>query len=341
MIGYYVHHHGRGHLNRAASIAAKLDLPVTVLSSLPEPTELAPFAGWLRLAPDDDEVHDDEVHGVDAAARGVDVSAGGAVHWAPLRNPGYRDRMLTVAGWVRAARPSTIVVDVSVELTAQLRLLGVPVIVMAGAGVREDDAHRLCYRMAHRILVPWPSTVYEPRHLGRHLDKTDFVGAISRFDDRQPGAAPGRRRVLALFGAGGTDVVAGDVAVAAQACPGWTWTAHGLAGTPWTDDIWHALQDSDVVVTHGGQNALAEVAAARRAAVIVPQQRPFDEQHATAAALEAQHIAVVADRWPEPAQWPHLLRRAELLGGAGWSGWSSGAGAAKAAAAITRVALDA
>ena len=32
MIGYYIHHHGRGHLTRAASIARKLNLDVTALT---------------------------------------------------------------------------------------------------------------------------------------------------------------------------------------------------------------------------------------------------------------------------------------------------------------------
>lgn len=36
---------------------------------------------------------------------------------------------------------------------------------------------------------------------------------------------------------------------------------------------------------HGGQNALAEVAAARRPAVVVATQRPFNEQEHTRAAL--------------------------------------------------------
>jgi hypothetical protein len=34
------------------------------------------------------------------------------------------------------------------------------------------------------------------------------------------------------------------------------------------------LQEADVVVTHAGQNAVAEVAAARRPAVLVPQAAP-------------------------------------------------------------------
>ena len=34
MIGYYIHHHGAGHLNRAISIGAHLRQPVVALTSL-------------------------------------------------------------------------------------------------------------------------------------------------------------------------------------------------------------------------------------------------------------------------------------------------------------------
>ena len=37
MIGYYIHHVGRGHLQQAQCIAAQLAGDVTGLSSLPEP----------------------------------------------------------------------------------------------------------------------------------------------------------------------------------------------------------------------------------------------------------------------------------------------------------------
>ncbi|MFC8762138.1 MULTISPECIES: glycosyltransferase [Streptomyces] len=54
-----------------------------------------------------------------------------------------------------------------------------------------------------------------------------------------------------------------------------------------------------MVVTHAGQNAVAECAAARVPAVVVPQSRPHGEQHATAHALAEGGLATVRDHWPE------------------------------------------
>lgn len=53
MIGYYVHHHGRGHLARATSICAHLREPVTILTSLV--THELPGISTVRLPRDDEE----------------------------------------------------------------------------------------------------------------------------------------------------------------------------------------------------------------------------------------------------------------------------------------------
>lgn len=322
MIGYYVHHHGKGHLTRARCIAAALPEPVTVLSSFPAPDQLDPFVAWVQLTPDD---HDRDR---------IDVAAGGALHWAPRRAPGYQARMHQLAAWVERESPRVVVVDVSVEVTAFLRLLGVTVVVMAGPGRREDPVHQLGYQLATRIIAPWPQAIYAPDHLLPHASKVEYVGAISRFDGRAPEAAPAERSVVVLFGNGGDEVSRGDIAAAKGACPEWSWRAFGGAQQPWSDDIWRVLQSADVIVSHAGQNAIAEIAAVRRPAILVPQQRPFSEQEETAAALAAANIAVSQARWPSVQKWPQLLDECARDSGDSWVKWNRGDGAQKAAAAI-------
>jgi UDP-N-acetylglucosamine--N-acetylmuramyl-(pentapeptide) pyrophosphoryl-undecaprenol N-acetylglucosamine transferase len=323
VIGYYVHHHGLGHLTRARSIAAACGLPITVLSSLaPGP---GPFAGWVEL-PRDDRPDD----------AGEDRDASGALHWAPRGSSGYTARMARLAAWVDEARPSALVVDASVEVTLLGRLLGLPVVVMAAPGVRDDRPHRLAHRVATRIVAPWTAAVMDPPHLRPWADRTVHCGAVSRFDGRRaPTRAPGGREVLVVVGAGGSALGPADVDAARRATPGWTWRTLGVDGWAGGDDVWAALAGADVVVCHGGQNVLAEVAAARRPAVVVPQERPFGEQHTTAAALAAAGIAVAAPDAPAPDRWPALLERARALGGEGWARWSHGDGARRAAAVIT------
>jgi hypothetical protein len=143
--------------------------------------------------------------------------------------------------------------------------------------------------------------------------------------------------VLLVWGAGGTDVTRADVAAARAATPGWQWVVRSPSSP--SPDLWSELHAADVVVTHAGQGAVADVAAARRPAVIVPQYRPFDEQGATAAAVSRLGAAVGLRRWPHhPADWPGLLDRALATGGGGWSVWSSGQGATEAARRIDAMA---
>ncbi len=106
--------------------------------------------------------------------------------------------MAAVAAWVEQARPSLVVVDVSVEVAVLVRAMGVPVVVAAMRGQRDDRAHTTAYDLADALLAPWPAALPEPWPQ-RWLDKTWHVGALSRFDGRTAataaGLAAGRRAV--------------------------------------------------------------------------------------------------------------------------------------------------
>jgi hypothetical protein len=168
------------------------------------------------------------------------------------------------------------------------------------------------------------------------------VGAFSRFDGREPEprdrAHGATRRVLVMQGCGGSGITAGDLRQAAASTPGWTWETLGGAGGRWADDPWPALCRADVVVAHAGLSAIAEIDAARKPAVILPQARPHGEQTATARALAAAGLAVTAASWPRPGCWPALLESALGAGGSRWGMWSPGTGARQAAQVIESVA---
>lgn len=87
-------------------------------------------------------------------------------------------------------------------------------------------------------------------------------------------------------------------------------------------------------VSHAGQNSIADIAAARRPAVVIPQPRPFDEQHMTASVLGRHGLAVTAPRWPSGGDWPAVLQRACATDPGRWRQWQVHGAAARAAAAI-------
>lgn len=312
MIGWYVHHHGSGHLQRLRAVRGALDDPVTVLSSLPRPDDWE--GRWVRLPRDDD-----------GAPR--DPEAGGRLHWAPVHHGGLRGRMASISAWLATEAPALMVSDVSVEVALLSRLHGVPVVCVAMPGHRGDPAHRLAYDVATALVGCWPP---EARNLldglpDAVLGRVRPVGALSRFPVAGPSARrPGRPRVTVLSGTGGSELTADLVDRARAETPGWEWTVLGPPPGTWVPDPFPALCRSDVVVTHAGENALAEVAAARRPAIVVPAARPHGEQEASASALlRVGSPVVVRRRWPAHG-WPALLEHAAGLDGGAWSCWCDG-----------------
>ncbi|MCV7282178.1 hypothetical protein H7J88_21335 [Mycolicibacterium flavescens] len=270
-----------------------------------------PFSAVVTL-PRDDEA--EEVH---------EPTANGALHWAPHLDRGYSRRMQRIAAWVADAQPEAVVVDVSVEVAVLVRLLGVPTVVVALPGERTDAAHRFVHQLADHILAAWPAELNTPSWLKPHGSKVSYVGGISRFEHRTPKAPSGGARPLVLGGAAGpfgTDW--GDL------------TVLGGSSGVWTDDPWPYLCDADLVISHAGQNSIADIAAARRPAVILPQPRPFDEQLATATVLDRHGLAAVSARWPSVEGWPALLQRARSIDPNRWRRWRVDGAAARAAAAI-------
>ncbi len=326
MIGYYVHHVGNGHLHRACSVAAALGVPVTGLSSLPRPPDW--LGDWITLPRDDER-----------QASG-DVTAGGRLHWAPTHDPGLRARMSLVSSWIDVAAPDLVVVDVSAEVAVLARLHGVPVVSFVLPGHRDDEAHLLGYGVSSALVAAWPSSAAGmlqglPTPLAARVE---HLGAISRFPvSPERERPPGPLRVTVLSGGGGGGPTREVVEAARSATPGWTWTVLGGPGGEWVRDPLPVIRDADVVVCQAGQNTIAEVAAARRPAVVVPADRPHDEQLATARTLAAGDWPVLVESEFPVDGWQARLDRAARLDGQAWENWCDGRGAERMAAVVRRV----
>lgn len=241
-----------------------------------------------------------------------------------------------VAAWVADTKPSVFVTDVSVEIATFVRLLGVPVVVMALPGKRYDAPHVLVHRLADHIIAAWPENLHVPAWLRTHADKTSFVGGISRFDGRDcpASAEPADGKVNVLVLAGASEGFGAEIDQCERACPGTRWTAIGGADGCWVDDPWPHICAADVVVSHAGQSAVADIAAARRRAVVIPAPRPFNEQSVTADAIRRHRIATVARYWPNADAWPGLIAHALAGDANAWSRWQVPGAAQRAATAI-------
>ena len=332
MIGYYVHHHGNGHLHRAMTVAPHLPEPVTGLSSLPRPES---WTGPCVQLPRDDS---------SPSYAGADVTAQGLLHWVPLADAGLRGRMAAISSWIEEHAPTAVVVDQSVEVCLLARLHGVPVVALTAPGRRTDPPHALGFGAASAVVGAWPSGWTHRLLPGLDAATTDqvhAVGAVSRF-----AVSPGRAReprqrphAVLLAGTGGDGFTRSAIARAKEQTPDWDWTVLSRTLGTWHHDPAAVLATADVAVLHPGQNSLAEVAALRLPAIVVPAARPFHEQHVTAAVLADGWPAVVVASVPTTG-WRDLLHEALFLDGEGWADWCDGGAPTRIAQVVSSVVDD-
>lgn len=331
-IGWYVHHHGRGHLTRFEAIRPHLDARVVVFSSLEAPADLAADTEWVVL-PRDDETETTPSGVRDPSAS--DPDAGGLLHWAPLNHTGHRSRLGRIAVESLRGDIAAFVVDVSVEVSLFVRLLGIPVVVVAQPGDRSDEPHRLAYRAATRILAPWPDGLVARPAFDDGADVI-HTGGISRFEGLSAVPTESRSGIAVLLGAGGHTVTDDDLDAFSAALPGETTTVLGGAGS-WQSDPWPILSTASVVVSWAGQNSIADLAVADARAVVIPQPRPFGEQAEMAGTLGLHHLATVETTWPDAWNWADVIDRARAQEPT-WSAWRTTGATRRAADAIAEIA---
>jgi len=334
---WYVHDRGSGHLHRASAVTALLDSPVVVACG--------------------PGVHAKARHALSVPVRALpsDVPATaeptvGPWHHAPT-SPEVRARALALADVVRAHHCTTAVVDVSMEVVTLARLMGLRVVALRQSGRRRDAAHCIGFASADIVWVP-QCRALEPIDLP--IDgRWRFTGAFSRFDSLAPPLpARGRaqRLVVLLIGNGGHGlnverwsqarppdgwrvVVAGSADQAAAGSPGRA-PAGAVDVVGHVDPVFPLLADADVVIASAGWSAVADVVAASARLVLVPEDRPFDEQHVRARALSAAGLALFRDRWPTPQQLPAVLEEAMQLEPCRWHDHYDRRGGQRAAALV-------
>jgi len=309
-IGYYVHHQGVGHWQRAAALARRLRRPITLMGTMDEDRARTAPCPVLRLP---DDVPDGREAGNASGMPGL--------HYAPLGHDGLRRRAAAMAGWIAEARPVLMVIDVSVEAAVLSRLLSTPYLAFRLAGRRDDPPHLAAFRGAEALIAPFPAALEAEETEDWLREKTFHAGFLAA---PAPAASAGGG-IVAVFGQGGAGGDAARLAEAARAAPDHRWrvigpVAPGAGPLPpnlellgWREDAAAILATADLVVGGGGDGVVAEVAALGKRFLCLPEPRPFDEQGAKARRLEALGAAAVRDGWPEAAEWPGLLARADAL----------------------------
>jgi hypothetical protein len=306
-IGYFVHHQGRGHAERAAALIAALPeaRPVTVFCA--RPAVLPPLPPHVRVEtiPSLFEPQGGEVP-MDA------VPQPETVHCAPLGWPGIREAMGRIADWMRRADPAAIVCDVSAEVAQLARLMSVPHVTVLQHGARGDPGHRAALDGAAWVLAPFHADLAQPDWDAPWRARAHFAPGLGLPGPLPPraeararlGLDPEAEVVLAVAGAGGHGLSAAPLSLGARAMPGATWIAIGrmeadwhatrpanLRAPGWVADPRDHFAAADLLVASTGNTTCHMALASGLPWVAVPEWRYFDEQGAKARALARAGLA--------------------------------------------------
>lgn len=325
-IGYYVHHHGDGHRQRALAIAEALGDGITLLG-----TGLSGRTGAVACVDlPDDRLPSGGFDGSDGVERPP------CLHYAPVDHEGVRARTASIAWWIAEARPRLMVVDVSVEVALLCRIASVPTVYVRLNGRRDDRPHRDAFAGATALLVPFHAALDDPRTPDDIRAKSFYAPMIASVG---PAAATERDLVLVVIGGGGDPSDGEQWADAARSTPHLNWRVIGPCTVPnrmppnlelcgWVDDAERMIASAGVVVGAAGDGLVSIVIAHRRPFICIPEPRPYDEQLLKARRLAELGAAVVPQGVPLHSDWQGLIDAAiqlrsvwpDALDGAGGAG---------------------
>ena len=316
-IGYFVHHQGRGHAERAAAILNALppSRPATVFCARPDIfPALAPQVE-VRTIPSLFEKDGDEGVGLDH------VPTPDTLHCAPLGWGGPRRAVAEIARWFAEADPALFVTDVSAELAQLARIASVPHVTVLQNGERTDPGHMAAYEGALGAIAPFDRSLAEPDWPDWLTAKTVFAGGLGARPI--PDRATARRAlglpetpqiVLAITGQGGGGISSAPLGVGARAMPDTQWITIGQVSTDWhatepanlrhigwTDRAADWIGAADLIVASTGNTATQEILSAAKPWIAVPEWRYFDEQVRKAEALQRAGLALHLPAMPASA----------------------------------------
>jgi hypothetical protein len=331
-VGYFVHHQGRGHAERAAAIANALvaERPVALFSARSDI-----FRG-LDSSVEVIELPSLFEPGGEEAPMMAAFPAPSTVHCAPLGWPGIRQATASIASWFGKADPALFVTDVSAELGQFARLCSVPHVAVMQHGERNDPGHMAAYESAVGLLAPYASALEQSDRPQWMKDKTHYAPGVGIDLPAMPirdaararlGLPLDREIVCVVGGAGGAGTPSAPLTLGARDDAQSLWFTIGevrsewhetppgnLVHKGWVDNPVDWIAAADRIVSSCGNTTVHTVLAAGKPWIVVPEWRYFDEQVCKAEVLDREGLAAVSRTWPSHAQaWRRLWEAAARL----------------------------
>lgn len=183
-LGYYAHHHGSGHCRQIDKLATLLPTEarqqLTVFTSLTSDTytfAAIDEAQIVRL-PAEDERADDVL-----AGRAGQYWQPASLHYSPVGNSDIQQRSHKILDTIHQRHIDLMVVDVSVEVAMLCRAASVPYLYVRLPGIRNDEPHLNAFAGALALLAPYPRTLESamtPDWLAKKTLYLDFINTEQR-----------------------------------------------------------------------------------------------------------------------------------------------------------------
>ncbi len=290
-IGYYVHHQGDGHRQRAIAIASNAPESFTIIG-----TNLKNRTNGLSCV----DLPNDNLTGVERNEHLL------STHYTPLGEPLITQRMKKIADWIADNNPCLMVVDVSVEIAMLARLFSVPVIYVRLTGSRFDPAHMDAFLAAEALLCPFsqqleldevPSWIKQKCYYFANL--TPNISSL---------ATTQANNIVVLLGAGGHEFKIENLIDLAYQLSNWNINVLGIVENNnnfnlpqnlhlngWVENYANYIEKAAVIVGAAGDGVLANVLNFKKPYICVPQKRAFGEQIEKAKSLKKLGIEVIFD----------------------------------------------
>lgn len=183
-LGYYAHHHGSGHCRQIDKLAALLPTEarqqLTVFTSVTSDAYMFAAideAQVVRL-PAEDERADDVL-----AGRAGQYWQPASLHYSPVGNSDIQQRSHKILDTIHQRHIDLMVVDVSVEVAMLCRAASVPYLYVRLPGIRDDEPHLNAFAGALALLAPYPRTLESamtPDWLAKKTLYLDFINTEQR-----------------------------------------------------------------------------------------------------------------------------------------------------------------
>ncbi len=304
---YYVHAHGSGHLAIFKLLEPELSKYFEIIALTTNVRATEALQGMDNIL----------VHELPAKWGPLDIPPKHTFSKAFEETPYSKypaERIAKLLDIVQRHQPVAFFCDGSPELAIAARSMGVPIVLVHLLGnTMIDPTQVFTYELSDHIIANFPKALQTPGY--NYTDKTYYSGFISRYAAKALLETPDETITILM----GTDNYSQELVSRMTADPSRNFVIIGnnheyalednCVQLGYQTDVAQAIS-GNIVITAAGQNSVAELLSLGKTLIVLPEDRPYDEQKYNAMALSDNDMALIADDQMDADEWRELLETA-------------------------------